>query len=92
MEFKQEMYFVGCRSFMSKAGKPFNVVTLLDVNPNTGAGSANEMFIDEMPEICEDLLFLDKVECTLVLESMSGKPQLKSINKRLGSMTCTSLE
>ena len=86
MEFKQEMYFVGCRSFTSKAGKQFNIVTLLDVNPTTGEGSANEMFIDELPEICEELLFLDKVECVLVLESMSGKPQLRSITKRLATV------
>lgn len=87
MEFKQEMYFVGCRSFSSKSGKQFNIVTLLDLNSTTGEGSANEMFVDELPAICDDLQFLDKVECVLGLESMSGKPQLRSISRRIASAT-----
>lgn len=83
MEFSKAMYYVGKRSFKSKEGKQFNVVSFADYEPKSGMGSVCEMFIDEMPKLCDELRFLDQVECRLELTDMGSKPRLIGIDKLL---------
>ena len=83
MEFTKAMFYVGKRSFKSKEGKAFNVVSFADYEPKSKSGSVCDLFIDEMPKLCDELHFLDLVECTLELTDMGSKPRLLAINKLL---------
>jgi hypothetical protein len=75
------LYYIGSRTFKSKEGKTFNVVTLAEVDAATKQGNVGDFFIDDMPELCKTLKFGDLINCTLELSSLSGKARLLSIEK-----------
>ena len=86
MEIKVSMHYAGFRSFKSKEGKTFNVVSLVEPkNGDDHGGSVHESFVETKPEILDECKFLDKVECILELEDMGSKPKLITITKRVAT-------
>lgn len=85
MELKQNVYFVGARSFSSnKTNKSYNVVTLCEVDEK-GMGTVMDQFVETMPELCKTAVFGDLFECVLDLENLSSKPRLKAVTKLIKS-------
>lgn len=86
MELKMEMFFIGCRSFKSKDGKTFNIVSLAEQNKaNPLGGSSIDAFVDTLPDVLKECSFLDKVECLLSLEDMKSKPRLVTVTRRVAT-------
>lgn len=86
MEIKVSMHYVGFRSFKSKDGKTFNIVSLAEPKTNDEHnGNTVEAFVETKPAILDECKFLDKVECLLSLEDMNSKPKLITIIRRIST-------